>query len=232
MLLRGDPAFSSARSLCAGSRREDRRPIASRLLRAMNLSVVAGRSPRFQSGERRFQARRLRSECLYGAPRPFCVRARLQPCRKTRRRNKASAAEGGSPRLQVGGAALSSGAIRFARKTGFSPGLFRWWELQLPRKVRFCAALGGRSFSSDISPTTAPVIPIVATRLFPPHVLCAPGRGVRNLSSVLLSGCVRAADSGRAGALRGFGWERAALPVRLAREARSREKSSPACRLE
>jgi hypothetical protein len=27
------------------------------------------------------------------------------------------------------------------------------------------------------------VIPNVATRLFPPHVFCAPGRGERNLSS-------------------------------------------------
>jgi len=43
---RSDPAFSSARSLCAGSRSEDRRPIASRLLRAMNLSSVCCRSVR------------------------------------------------------------------------------------------------------------------------------------------------------------------------------------------
>jgi len=111
----------------------------------------------------------------------MCVRARLQPCRKTRSRNTASAAEGGSPRLlvhpacpepkrgeprRVGGAALSSAmcalrmplrsaAIRPARKTGFSPGFFRRWELQfiplapifegslegLPRKVCFCAGL-------------------------------------------------------------------------------------------
>ena len=43
---------------CAGSRSEDRRPIASHPLRAMNLSVVAGGSPRLKSGERRFQAPR------------------------------------------------------------------------------------------------------------------------------------------------------------------------------
>jgi hypothetical protein len=74
----------------------------------------------------------------------------------------------GSPRLQVGGAALSSAAINVTHAKGFSHGLFRRWELQLPRKRP--SPLGLQPLKKAVIPFTLIVILPTNKRLLDPSL--------------------------------------------------------------